>query len=121
MMTLQFEDAWDKTIALADREVITERFEREKNNFSEGLHFSFIKEATNYKNERLITVLIFNKTESDFHIENTNIGFLKNDEPVMTASFTLPVPIQSHTAMPWTFIFSKSNSTNATATYKIIR
>ncbi|MCZ2259903.1 SLAP domain-containing protein [Sporosarcina sp. G11-34] len=113
MQKLYFESAWDKTIAPADREKIINHFQEQTKHLKDGVHFLFLWQAKNHKNERLITVLIHNNEEHNFRLQNTAIAYYEQDQPIATGMFSLPCEIAGNTSMPWTFIFSVSNQTNA--------
>lgn len=112
MQKLIFERAWDKTIAPADREKITTYFNTSQIN--KEVHLAFFKEAINYKNERLVTVLIHNGTTEPVLFQNTAIAF--DDR---TGLFTVPLQIPAQSSMPWTFIFSNNNETELAPAYTI--
>lgn len=118
MQTLYFEPAWDKTIAPADREKITKHFQSQ--HFEDGVHFSFLWEATNHKGERLVTVLINNSEETALTLKNTVITYVHQDRKIATGAFTLPLKISSKSSMPWTFIFSSENQSDQLPTYTIV-
>lgn len=112
MQKLIFERAWDKTIAPADREEITMRFNTSQIN--KEVHLAFLKEAVNYKNERLVTVLIHNGTVEPVLFQNIAIAYAER-----TGLFTVPIQIPAQSSMPWTFIFSNNNETELTPAYTI--
>ncbi|MDS9473189.1 SLAP domain-containing protein [Sporosarcina pasteurii] len=117
MQTLFFQPAWDQTIAPADREKITHLFQ--SLHFKDGIHFSFLWEAVNYKEERLVTVLLHNVEDTPLKLANIAIDYLK-DKQAMTGLFTLPLQVPERTTMPWTFIFSSDNQTDQLPAYTIV-
>ncbi len=121
-MTIQklyFEPAWDKTIAPVDREKITHQFQQQTKQLQDGVHLSFLRNAINHKGEQLITVLIHNFEDINFHITNTVISYNEQGKHLANATFSLPCEIAGNTSMPWTFIFSETNETNADPQYTI--
>jgi SLAP domain-containing protein len=119
MQKLYFEPAWDKTIAPIDREKITHHFQEQTKQPQVGVHLSFLWNARNHKGEQLIIVLIHNFEEIDFRLYNTVISYYKKDKIQANATFSLPCEIAGNTSMPWTFIFSETNETNADPQYTI--
>ena len=116
---LYFEPAWDKTIAPTDREKITHHFHQQTKQLQGGVHLSFLWNARNYKGEQLITVLIHNFEEINFRLHNTVISYYEQGKQPANATFSLPCEIAGNTSMPWTFIFSETNETNADPQYTI--
>jgi SLAP domain-containing protein len=117
MQTLYFEPAWDKTIAPADREKIIDHFH--SLHFEDDIHFSFLWEAINHKRERLVTVLIHNGEDTSLPLQDVAITYNKNGEQIAAGIFTLPLEIPGKTSMPWTFIFTPANQTEAHPLYLI--
>lgn len=109
MQTLYFEEAWNRTIAPEDRNKIRTHFREIQQ--KEAITFSFLWQATNYKNETLITALIHNPKQTPLKIEQTPIAYEQKNHIRQTSRFNLPLSIPSETSMPWTFIFSKQNKT----------
>ncbi|MBE1554836.1 SLAP domain-containing protein [Sporosarcina limicola] len=119
MQKLYFEPAWDKAIAPIDREKITHHFHQQTKQLQVGVHLSFLWNARNHKDEQLITVLIHNFEETIFHLDNTVISYYEQGEKTANATFSLPCEVTGNTSMPWTFIFSETNGTNADSRYTI--
>lgn len=117
MQTLYFEPAWDKTIANADRDLITQHFQTLHP--KEDIYLSFLRVAVNHKNELLATVLIHNGQAEPLHFKETAIAFQPAQGATKTGLFHLPVSIPAKTSMPWTFIFSASNQTDQKPIYII--
>ncbi|MFC5588097.1 SLAP domain-containing protein [Sporosarcina soli] len=111
MQKLYFEPAWDRTIAPADREKMMTLFQQQTKQLDSGVHFSFLWNARNYKDEQLITVLIHNCEETPLRLHNTAIAYYEQGKQLANAKFSLPFEIAGNTSMPWTFIFSKANET----------
>jgi len=108
--TLQFEAAWDKTIANKDREKIKQEFIRVKENLSkeEKIQFTTLGHAINHKGELLVTVLVHNTSNSDFTFHHDTIQYHANGELIAGHIFTIPrLVIEKETSIPWTFIFPK--------------
>ncbi|WP_068672633.1 SLAP domain-containing protein [Oceanobacillus sp. Castelsardo] len=106
--TLQFEAAWDKTIANQDRERIEQEFLKVKENLSreEEIQFTTLRHAINHKGELLVTVLVHNTSNTDFTFYNHNLHYQANGETIAEHIFTIPrFVIEKETSMPWTFIF----------------
>jgi SLAP domain-containing protein len=119
MQKLYFEPAWDKTIAPIDREKITHHFLQQTKQLQDGVHLSFLRNAINHKGEQLITVLIHNFEETNIRLANTVISYYEQGKQLANATFSLPCEIAGNTSMPWTFIFSATNETNAVPHYTI--
>ena len=113
MQKLYFEPAWDKTIAPTDREKIINHFQQQTKQLQDGVHLSFLLNARNHKGELLITVLIHNFEELNFRLHNAVISYNEQGKQRANAMFSLPCEIGANTSMPWTFIFSETNETNA--------
>ena len=119
MQKLYFEPAWDKTIAPTDRKKIIHHFQQQTKQLQSGVHLSFLWNACNHKGEQLITVLIHNFEEINFRLDNTAISYYEQGKQPANATFSLPCEISGNTPMPWTFIFSDTNETNADPQYTI--
>lgn len=119
MQKLYFEPAWDKTIAPADREKITHHFQQQTKQLQGGVHLSFLWNARNYKGEQLIAVLIHNFEDINLRLHNTVISYFEQGKQRANATFSLPCEIAGNTSMPWTFIFSETDETNADPQYMI--
>lgn len=120
MQKLHFESAWDKTIALADREKIINHFQTEAMYLKDGIHFSFLWTTTNHKGERLVTVLIHNHEKTALFLQNTTIAYYEQDKQIAIGIFNLPCVIAGNTTMPWTFIFSVPNQIKRLPDYTIM-
>jgi SLAP domain-containing protein len=108
--TLQFEAAWDKTIANQDREKIKQEFIRVKENLSKEakIQFTTLRHAVNHKGELLVIVLVHNTSNTDFTFYNQQIHYQTNGQTIARNIFTIPrLVIKKETSMPWTFIFPK--------------
>ncbi len=119
MQKLYFEPAWDKTIAPTDREKIIHQFQQQTTQLQDGVHLSFLRNARNHKGELLITVLIHNFEELNFRLDNAVISYYEQGKQLANATFSLPCEIAANTSMPWAFIFSEMNGTNADPQYTI--
>ena len=117
MQTLYFEPAWDKTIAPADREKIIAHFQ--SRHLENDIQLSFLWEAINHKGERLVTVLIHNTEDTSLPLQDTVIAYCKEGKQITTGIFNLPLVIPRKTSMPWTFIFTPANQTDAPPQYTI--
>ncbi|WP_210468090.1 SLAP domain-containing protein [Sporosarcina sp. 6E9] len=118
MQTLYFEPAWDKTIAPADRDKIKVHFQ--SRHLVNNIQFSFLWDAINHKAERLVTVLILNGKETSLPTRDIVIAYNQDSRQIATGIFTLPLAIPAKTSMPWTFIFTQGNQTEAHPHYTII-
>lgn len=106
MQKLEFEVAWDKTIAPADRKVIIDLFNQTKNKQTESIVLLPIRQALNHRNDLLATVLLHNFTDSIFSLEAIDLAYLENDRVIATHHFSFPgLTLPKETSMPWTFIF----------------
>lgn len=119
MQMLYFEPACDRTIAPADREKMRSYFQQQTKQLEGGVHFSFLWNARNYKDEQLVTVLIHNCQETPLRLHNTTIAYYEQGKQLANAMFSLPCEIAGNTSMPWTFIFSKTNETTDHPQYTI--
>ena len=82
-------------------------------------HRDFSRLWQKSKGEQLITVLIHNFEDINFRLDNTVISYYEQGKQPANATFSLPYEIAGNTSMPWTFIFSKTNETNANPHYTI--
>ena len=106
MQRLEFEAAWDKTIAPADRKVIIDLFNQTKEQQTESIVLLPIRQALNHRNDLLATVLLHNFTDSVFSLEAIDLSYLENDRVIATHHFSFPgLILPKETSMPWTFIF----------------
>ena len=106
MQKLKFEASWDKAIAKPDRLYIEKVYKETKKSLSNNIVFSPIREAINYKNELLVTVLVHNFTEHSLSFHKTRIFYLIEEDTIAQNDFTIPAfVVPSKTSMPWTFIF----------------
>lgn len=96
-MILAYEAAWNRAIAPQDRLNIEQLFEEMKS--SDG--HTIIRTATNYKNQLLVSVLVFNRTPEVLQFKNTPVQFQQVTQNFTTEAISIP----AFTAMPWTFIF----------------
>ncbi len=117
--TLQFESAWDQTIAPKDRDNIIKIFQNQSKRLKEGVHFSYLWKAENHRGEQLITVLIHNQTQSPLHLQNAIISYIEHGQTQATGHFDMPCVIHAYTTMPWTFIFNTKNVIRETPHFKI--
>lgn len=105
MQTLQFEAAWEKTISVQDRALITEKFQQTKNNKLDGIHCVVIRAARNYRGHFLVTVLIHNFSGQLLSFDE-KIVHCQSEQQTFSSEFTIPaLLIPSEISMPWTFIF----------------
>ncbi|KAB7672169.1 SLAP domain-containing protein [Bacillus sp. B1-b2] len=110
MQSLVLQTSWERAIAPQDREVIESLFHETKNNNTELVVFSPIKEAINHKKDLLITVLVHNFSEQTLKFENTKIVYRVEDHVIAKHNFTIPVlPIPPMISMPWTFLFPEGS------------
>jgi SLAP domain-containing protein len=108
MQTLQFESSWEKTIAIKDRELITEIFQDSNSNMIDEqiIRLVPIWEALNYKGEILITALIHNFADIEQIFQKQKIAYIEKETIIAEHTFTVPkLIIKPKTSMPWTFIF----------------
>lgn len=119
MQTLYFEDAWNRTLSKGDREKITAHFENTID--QDDVTISFLWEAVNHQNEKLVTVLIHNPTSRSLDIRDTPIAHISPNGKLTISSFSIPVSIPPKTSMPWTLIFNENNYTENKPRYTITR
>ncbi|MFC4559791.1 SLAP domain-containing protein [Virgibacillus kekensis] len=105
MQKLKFHPAWERTLSAKDRTQIESIFQDSKLSSEEQIQFTPVWQATNYKKELLITVLIHNTGKTAFTFDNQKMAYTQNGETIAESTFTLPVSIHEQTSMPWTFIF----------------
>lgn len=107
--TLIFENAWDRTIAEADREKIKDVFEQSRKHLNKTpIQFTALNNAINHKGELLVTVLIHNVSDKDFSFHEDSLQYIHSNTGKVIAehSYTIPrLKIKKYTSMPWTFIF----------------
>src|SRR5690625_2803213 len=120
MQKLQFESAWDKTIAPKDRRQISDIFHSCATSLNIGVHFSFLWEAENHKNELLVTALIHNYNDTSLQIKNAIITYQIEQEKLATGIFNVHPIIPGNTSMTCTFIFSSQNETTYATYYTIL-
>lgn len=109
MQTLQFETAWDKTIAPADRENIEFLFEETKEKNNENVAFLPIRQDYNHRQDLLVIVLLHNFTDQAFSFENIDLAYLEKDQLIAAHHFSFQnLTLPAKTSMPWTFIFPKT-------------
>ncbi len=109
MQKLLFEEAWERTISEADRLLIKEAFQQAVLSDLPAIQFSRLWQATNYKDELLITAIIHNVSGNSFSFTKKTIYYRAGEEIAAYHKFTLPVAVKAKTSMPWTFIFPKES------------
>ncbi|MFC0186898.1 SLAP domain-containing protein [Fictibacillus aquaticus] len=106
MQKLLFEPAWDKALASQDREYIKKIFEETKDAAPEdAISSAVLRKAVNHKGERLVTVLIHNRSSEEEVFHDRTVELQKEDGSSEEKAFTLPIAVPPYTSMPWTFIF----------------
>ncbi|GGB39849.1 SLAP domain-containing protein [Fictibacillus barbaricus] len=105
MQKLEFESAWDRTLALPDRLKIEQVFSELDHEQNEGQQSVILKTAFNHKNDFLVTVLVNNYAKQPFSLAEKNVVYKEKAGTIseMDSPYSLEVP--AHTSMPWTFIF----------------
>ncbi|WP_225231109.1 SLAP domain-containing protein [Solibacillus faecavium] len=102
---LQFEAAWDKTIAKQDRLSIEQLFHHSKDEETDEISCCFVRKALNHRQQLLLTVLIHNRSEEVLNFQNREVT-CTTAKGVFAKAFTIPkLNIPPNTSMPWTFIF----------------
>lgn len=110
MQQLKFEPSWDKAVAAQDREHIELIFLKTKDQATESILFSPIREALNHKKEFLVTVLVHNFSNQELIFNKIPLVYLIDQELAAEHVFTIPIfNIPAKTSMPWTFIFPVHN------------
>jgi SLAP domain-containing protein len=105
LQKLEFESAWDKTIARQDREEIERVFSEFHSDEHVRQQAVILKTAYNYKEEFLVTVLVNNYSTEPFSLIGKKVLYIEEEHTIgdMDSRYTLEVPAE--TSMPWTFIF----------------
>ena len=75
MQRLEFEAAWDKTIAPQDRKNIEDIFNNHPITKEQGVDFIFLWEATNHRGDLLVAVLIENRNDHEWTMKNVAIQY----------------------------------------------
>ena len=105
MQKLQFEQAWHKTISQNDRQAIEQLFQQTVLLQEDHITCPIFRQAINYKNEMLVTVLIHNFSDRELIFENRTVH-CKLDDRKLSKNFTIKaLRVPAKTSMPWTFIF----------------
>ncbi|WP_153236730.1 SLAP domain-containing protein [Fictibacillus phosphorivorans] len=109
MQKLEFESAWDKTIARQDREEIERVFSELHSEEHEKQQTVILKTAYNHREEFLVTVLVNNYSKEPFSLIGKKVLYTEEEHTMgeMDSRYTLEVPPE--TSMPWTFIFSTAS------------
>lgn len=105
MQKLWLEEKWAKTIASQDLLYIEETFEQCSFNEETDVFITYLKKAINHRKDLLLITLIHNCTSASFTLNNQNVIYLVEDEPIAKHSFSIPVRVPAYTSMPWTFIY----------------
>ena len=108
MQKLEFESAWDKTIARQDREEIERVFSELHSKEHVRQQAVILKTAYNHKKEFLVTVLVNNYSTEPFSLIGKKVLYEEDEHTIgeMDSRYTLEVPPE--TSMPWTFIFPEA-------------
>ncbi|WP_117170943.1 SLAP domain-containing protein [Paraliobacillus sediminis] len=118
MQQLQFESAWDKTIADQDRKRIERIFSETNHHQVQDITLAPVTVAKNHKGELLVTVLIHNFTEESFRFHGKTLQYKEKNLIKATHTFGSPtLTITKQTSMPWTFIFP-TDSLQADCSFK---
>ena len=106
MQKLHYESSWDKALPTKDRERIINVFKETSAEHHSAIKFTPLWEATNYRDELLITVLVHNFSNDIVTFNNTKLRYIVNSDVIAEHAFTIPaLEIQPKTSMPWAFIF----------------
>ncbi|MGA4721945.1 SLAP domain-containing protein [Fictibacillus nanhaiensis] len=105
MQKLEFESAWDKTIARQDREEIERVFSELQSDELVRQQAVILKTAYNHREEFLVMVLVNNYSTEPFSLIGKKVLYTEEEHTIgeMDSRYTLEVPAE--TSMPWTFIF----------------
>ncbi len=105
MQKLEFESAWDKTIAHQDREEIKRVFSELSAEEHVRQQAVILKTAYNHKEEFLVTVLVNNYSTEPLSLIGKKVLYQEEGHTIgeMDSRYTLEIPPE--TSMPWTFIF----------------
>lgn len=109
MQSLVFEEAWEKTIDLRDREKIKETFKQANRLEKEEEKFIPLWQACNHRGDLLVAVIIQNFGEALLSLKDIPLTYYEAGQPIATQIFSDPrLSIESKCSMPWTFIFPKT-------------
>ncbi|RLL47766.1 SLAP domain-containing protein [Oceanobacillus piezotolerans] len=109
MQRLEFEAAWDKTIAKRDREKIIDIFQGLTHK-DKGIVFTFLKQAINHRNDLLLMVLIHNYNAERAVFKSPKIRVKKQENIIAEYQFERQPPdLKGNTSIPWTFIFPQGS------------
>jgi SLAP domain-containing protein len=105
LQKLEFESAWDKTIARQDREEIERVFSELQSDELVRQQAVILKTAYNHREEFLVMVLVNNYSTEPFSLIGKKVLYTEEEHTIgeMDSRYTLEVPAE--TSMPWTFIF----------------
>ncbi|GGM24419.1 hypothetical protein GCM10011351_07730 [Paraliobacillus quinghaiensis] len=110
MQRLEFEKAWDRTIAQEDRKRIEKIFSETGHKNEQNIVFTLLNVARNHKKDLLVMVLIHNFSLEPYQIKDETLEYKENNQLVARHRFALPTPmIPAQTSMPWTFIFPENS------------
>ncbi|MBN3553751.1 SLAP domain-containing protein [Fictibacillus nanhaiensis] len=105
MQKLEFESAWDKTIARQDREEIERVFSELHSEEHVRQQAVILKTAYNHKEEFLVTVLINNYSTEPFSLIGKKVLYTEEEHTISEMASRYTLEISPDTSMPWTFIF----------------
>jgi SLAP domain-containing protein len=105
LQTLTFEAAWDKTICVKDRQMITKQFDQINHLNGLGFVCTYLHHAYNHRKALLVTVLLHNYMDKPLSFVEKSILLISGEKVIANHTFSLPFTIPSATSMPWTFIF----------------
>lgn len=106
MQQLQFESAWDKTIADQDRKRIERIFAETNFHQDQDITLAPATVAKNHKGQLLVTVLIHNFTNESYAFHGKTLQYKEKNQIKGEHTFDSPtLTIAEQTSMPWTFIF----------------
>ena len=110
MQRLEFEQAWDRTIAQQDRKRIEKIFSETEHKKKQNTVFTLLTVTRNHKKELLVMVLIHNFSLELYQVKDETLQYKENNLLVARHRFALPTPIiPAQTSMPWTFIFPENS------------
>ncbi|MDV2581720.1 SLAP domain-containing protein [Alkalibacillus haloalkaliphilus] len=106
MQKLVYEQNWENNLTEKDRNYIEEIFDNLSFDHSRKVDFTYLWQAINHRDDLLVTAIVHNLSGEDVLFNETVVEY----EGVAKDQFSLPVTLDAHTSMPWTFIFNSYNN-----------
>ncbi|WP_017186680.1 SLAP domain-containing protein [Alkalibacillus haloalkaliphilus] len=106
MQKLIYEHNWENNLAEKDRNYIEEIFKNLSIDHSRKVVFTYLWQAVNHRGDLLVTAIVHNLSGEEVLFNETVVEYVG----VAKDQFSLPVTLDAHTSMPWTFIFTSYKS-----------